>query len=122
VSDGTIPSAIMRLQRLAGNRAVSGLLGAAGAQKGHFSSVPVQRVKDGFDVKLEKASLELADGFREKHVASDAAEAKAVTHARFEAGKMRYGALPAHRTSRAEARRRIPQAGPRASARPARSA
>lgn len=72
---------IMDLQRLAGNRAVTGLLSRSGA-------LPVQRVKDAFDVKLTKESLALASPFKQKHVAEDEAAAIAATHARYTSGKM----------------------------------
>jgi hypothetical protein len=45
-------------------------------------------VKDLFDVKLEPSSVTLAAPFKQKHVASDEAGAKAVTHARYLSGKM----------------------------------
>lgn len=79
MSTGT--STVMDLQRLAGNRAVTRLLSRQ-------ATVPVQRVKDAFDVKLKKESLLLAGAFNNKHVAASETEAVNVTHARYTSGKM----------------------------------
>jgi hypothetical protein len=75
----------MDLQRLAGNRAVTHLLSASNTNR---APLPVQRVKDAFDVKLNLESLKLASAFETKHVADDDTAAVAATHTRFTSGKM----------------------------------
>lgn len=75
---------ILQLQRLAGNRAVTGLLNGSAAG----APLPIQRVKDSFDAKLDESKLRLAVGFSSKHVADDAAAAEQKTQQRYDDGKM----------------------------------
>ena len=77
--------AILRLQRVAGNQAVASLMPPTAIVE---SSPPIQRVKDSWGVKLSTDNLELADAFREKHVATDAQDAIDATKYRFAAKKM----------------------------------
>lgn len=74
------PEGLETLQRLAGNRAVSGLVGAN-----------VQRLLDGFyadgTTKVPKERISLTAPFKKKHVADDEAKARQVTGARIDEGK-----------------------------------
>jgi hypothetical protein len=74
------PGGLETLQRLAGNRTVSGLVGAN-----------VQRLLDGFygdgETKVPASRISLTAPFKKKHVADDETKARQVTGARIEEGK-----------------------------------
>jgi hypothetical protein len=71
---------LLELQRLAGNRAVSGLVGGG-----------IQRLVDGFypdgKTKVPASRISLTAGFKKKHVAENETSARAITGARIDEGK-----------------------------------